>query len=326
MPEGRRGVVVVSYGSSALLARNLVASTVPGDVVVVVDCFTDDGERAAVARLAERHGWLLEAPATNLGFGAGTNRGVARALAAGAGSVLLLNPDARIAPPDAARLHERVEQDPGVLVAPRILRPDGTPWLVRTARMDWGDGTMRPRSAPDGGADAGVLEWLSGACLAVGAQLWRKVGGFDEEYFLYWEDVDLSHRVRLAGGTLAVDGVATAHHDEGGTHPGRRRGRAKSETYYYFNVRNRLVFGARWLDDAGYRAWVRTVPRAVRAVLLQGGRAQLVTGAAPWRAAARGVRDGLAAGRRVRRAARGRGGAPGEHGAPGTGGAVPVGA
>ena len=44
--------------------------------------------------------------------------------------------------------------------------------------------------------------WLTGASLAMSITLWEQVGGFDERYFLYWEDVDLSWRILQAGGEL----------------------------------------------------------------------------------------------------------------------------
>ena len=124
--HGVVGVVVVNYGSSALIERNLPASTTADDVVVVVDNWSTASERDALRRLAEQHGWHLETPDENGGFGRGMNAGVARALAEGASSLLLLNPDAHLAPQDRARLIEQVEQNPDLLLAPRIIAPDGS--------------------------------------------------------------------------------------------------------------------------------------------------------------------------------------------------------
>jgi hypothetical protein len=54
---------------------------------------------------------------------------------------------------------------------------------------------------------------LSGACLAIPLSTWREVGGFPERFFLYHEDVDLSLRLRLAGGRLGLEGGARVDHD-----------------------------------------------------------------------------------------------------------------
>ena len=143
------------------------------------------------------------------------------------------------------------------------------------------------------------MAWVSGACFMVSDQLWTKVGGFDDDYFLYWEDVDLCAKVQAAGGTVGIIRGATAVHDPGQTHtaPGAR---AKSSTYYYFNIRNRAVFGAKWLSDEGRLQWQRTAPRAAYQVILRGGRRQLLRPFSPLTAAWRGLLDGRRASRRLR--------------------------
>ncbi|MBO3096477.1 glycosyltransferase [Cellulomonas dongxiuzhuiae] len=298
-PGPRTALVVVNYGSSALLEQNLARTArAPGASVVVVDSLSTAGERAAVRALATAHGWDLVEPDRNVGFGAGANLGVARAVQAGATHVVLLNPDLALEPGDVARLVTRTVEDPDALVAPRILAPSGLPFAASTTDLLLDDGTMRSSTRrPDPADGRPYVAWLSGACMACGVGLWQRIGGFAEEYFLYWEDVDLSVRAQQLGARLVVAADVTAVHDEGGTQ--QRTGRAKSETYYYFNIRNRLLHAARTLDPVERRRWWRTTPRAVRSVVLQGGRRQLLTSVSPWRAAFRGVRDG----RRALRAA-----------------------
>lgn len=284
--RGRPAVVVVNYGSSALLAENLVASTRPGDLVVVVDNRLDDQERRAVRALADRHGWLLETPASNLGFGTGMNVGVARALREGATSLLLLNPDARLDPEGRDRLCAQVEADPSLLLAPRITTSDGAVWMSGVMDLRLADGTTR--SARHRAPGAEVMEWVSGAVMAMGVDLWRRTGGFDDEYFLYWEDIDLCRRVHAVGGRVAVDQEVVAVHDEGGTHR-RSAGRAKSETFYVHVIRNRTLYARKWLDTDTQRRWARRAPAAAWDTMLTGGRRQFVEGLTPWRALARGL-------------------------------------
>lgn len=305
-------VVVVSYGSADLLAANLAPLTrdLPGALTVVVDNRTTDDERARLRRLAADEDWLLVEPDTNLGFGLGMNAGAEAALAAGADALLLLNPDATIAPDDvatllaAARAETGADADgPGALVAPRILRPDGSVWFDGSD-LHLGDGRI---SATRKRAELGVTDaelWLSGACLALSAGLWRTIGGFGDGYFLYWEDVELSYRARRAGARVLVVPEATAVHAEGGTQGAghEHSGQAKSATYYYFNIRNRLVFAARNLDAATVARWRRASLPIAYEVLLQGGRRQFLRPVAPLRAAFRGVRDGLRATRDAARA------------------------
>lgn len=307
-------VVVVSYASADLLAEHLVRvhAGLPGAHVVVVDCFSSLAERGRVRELAAVHGWHAELLDENRGFGGGVNAGVRVALAGGAQDLLLLNPDASVPPDAVAALQRAVADDRARAVAPVIRRADGRPWFSGSD-LYLADGATRgvARRAEHPGADR--RPWLTGACLLLPAELWLRVGGFDEDYFLYWEDVDLSWRVLAAGGSLAVVPEAVAVHDEGGTQVADAAvRRAKSPDYYYFNVRNRLLFAARHLDAAGVRRWWRATPRAVREVLLRGGRRQFLRPAAPVGAALRGVRDG----RRAVRAALRAPAAPDRAGAP----------
>ncbi|GGC99812.1 hypothetical protein GCM10011512_28370 [Tersicoccus solisilvae] len=289
----RLAVVVVNYGSSALLDRNLrvVADQCPDAVVVVVDNPTTQRERDAVRGLVDRQGWVGVYPETNLGFGSGMNVGVAAARAAGATEFLLLNPDATIRGADVELLRAAVHRRPMLLVSPLVRRPDGTTWFAGSD-LYLRSGLMRSRRRRR--TDRGpVREWLSGACLLIGASLWDAVGGFRDDYFLYWEDVDLSHRVVAAGGALAVVEAAEALHDEGGTH--RDDGQVgKSATYYYWNALNRLRYATDHLSPGARLRWLALAPWAARDLLLQGGRRQLLRPRTPVSAVVRGTVAGAA--------------------------------
>ncbi len=290
-------IVVVNYGSHELLEANLlkVARGTPEAYVVVVDNFSSQQEREAVLKQAEQFGWETVLPSSNLGFGAGMNLGVEKAQALGATSFLLLNPDASLDADSFNALRKQVSAQPRNLVSPTVIRPDGSVWFAGVD-LDLDSGTMRSwrkRNPADGRR---TEPWLSGACLMVGLELWQELGGFTPDYFLYWEDVDLSHRTRLAGGDVVVLAGATAVHDEGGTHEVQTRSKAghgKSYTYYYYNLRNRLLFAAQHLDEKDVRRWMRTSAAAARGVLLQGGRRQFLRPVQPLLAAIRGTRDGL---------------------------------
>ena len=184
--------------------------------------------------------------------------------------------------------------EPLTLVSPTIVRPDGQVWFDGID-LDVDRGEMRSRRSA-GPAPPRVEEWLVGTCLMLSKTLWERVGGFDERYFLYWEDVDFSRRVAASGGGLRVDPVAIAVHQEGGSQQAHvqdnPRARAKSLNYYYYNVRNRLLYAAIHLDTPDQVRWRRSAIRAAYRILLQGGRRQFVHPLPPLRAAAAGVIDG----------------------------------
>lgn len=290
----RTAVIVVSYGSPELLKNNLaqISQEVPEARIVVVDSFSTPEMREATIALADEHGWLVELPETNTGFGGGMNLGAARARTEGAEILLLLNPDAIISRESLIRLVSRVRAEPLTLVAPVLTNSEGRIVADRTV-VCLADGSMRsPRSTrpiPPGG----TRPWLSGACLALSTRLLEATGGFDERYFLYWEDVDFCARVLDAGGALMLVRDAIAVHDEGGTQDGTGTGRAKSDTYYYYNARNRLLYAALRLGRSEQRRWAATSAAAAREIVLRGGRRQLLGSRSSLRATWAGTRDGL---------------------------------
>ncbi|MBO9625097.1 MAG: glycosyltransferase family 2 protein [Microbacterium sp.] len=288
-------VVTVNYGSSALIAENFRdLDLAPHGRLIIVDSFSSDSEREAVRAVAAQLGAEHVLLDDNRGYGGGTNAGAQRAVELGADVLVPLNPDARIRRED---LDAIVDAAHGTrdLVSPRIVTGAGRNWFSG-ADLYLDDGTTAGRAARDRHAGRPRREWATGACFAIATPLWQELGGFDEEYFLYWEDIDLSHRVLDLGGALVLSDAVVVH-DEGGTHDDETSDRAKSPTYYYFNIRNRMMYARKHLDADAVRAWRRSAARVGYGILLQGGRRQLLS-TAPWRAYLRGLRDG----RRVSRA------------------------
>lgn len=214
--------VVVSWNVVELLRGCLaaLAAAEPRPGVVVVDNASTDGTCEAVRR--EFPDAMLLANATNAGFAAATNQGVREALARGAERILLVNPDATLAPESLAALERTLDAAPEVgIAAPAIVNPDGTPQafafgddpslgylLRRGARRllgraplhDWGSNTV---TEPD---------WVTGACLLARADVFRRGVWFDEGFFLYFEDNDWCLRARQAGWRIRREpGVAAIH-------------------------------------------------------------------------------------------------------------------
>lgn len=291
MTIGVPAVLVVNYGAHELVADNLAQTALPDEAfVTVVDNFTTARERTAMSALAERQGWHLVRPDTNLGFGAGVNAAADEAARRGATSYVLLNPDARIVGDGVVRLAERLAADPSTVLSPLVQRPDGR-HFASEMELDLDSGAVR-RRRQDRRYERSA-SWLSGACLAVSREVWERVGGFDEDYFLYWEDIDFSIRAVAAGARLEVAHDVRAVHDAGGTQTGAG-GRSKSAVYYFYNTRNRLVFAARHLDPVGQARWRRASVRAAWSILMRGGRRQLIRPGRTLVPAWRGTAAGLA--------------------------------
>jgi len=197
---------------------------------VVVDNDSVDGS-GSIAHEFAPHVRLLRND-DNLGFGRGVNQGLA---ATSASTVLIMNPDCRLEPGALAALEDELRRRPRcALVGPRILNPDGS--VQGSARGDpdmltgfFGRSTALRRLLPwlpvaqrnvvdntvAAGAPSVVVDWLSGACVLAKREALATVGGFDERYFLYWEDADLCRRLRAQGHHVRYVPAATAVHRVG---------------------------------------------------------------------------------------------------------------
>ncbi len=203
-------VIVVSYNSREHLGRCL-ASVRGGHEVIVVDNGSTDGSRELVReRFPEVH--LLER-AENRGFGAANNEG----MRVGSGRYfLILNADAWPVRDGIERLVAFADANArAAVVGPRLLNPDGT--LQRSVRgfpTRWRIATeyfflrkLAPRSrALNAFYGAGFdhhsvweADFLMGAVLLLRRDAVAEVGGFDESFFMFSEEVDLCYRMRAAG-------------------------------------------------------------------------------------------------------------------------------
>ena len=175
-------------------------------VIVIDNGSTDDS--VAATRRAHPEFELLCLP-DNLGFAAGMNAGLRRALEQGADWTLLINNDATVDPVlleqllPATRKPPEGRDGPVGMLAPTIYyhdRPE-TIWPSAGARRPW---TLAPRdrTAAPPTREAYDVDWANGCCLLVSAAMWRAVGLFDERYRFYYEDHDLCLRARHAGWRL----------------------------------------------------------------------------------------------------------------------------
>jgi N-acetylglucosaminyl-diphospho-decaprenol L-rhamnosyltransferase len=199
--------------------------------VTVVDNGSTDG---TLEMLADRAPHVQLVPlGTNAGFSKANNVGMARARGR---HVLVLNPDTVVEPGALDRLSDWLDtHDTAGVAAPRLLNADGTD--QRTARSFptpaaalFGRRSPLTRWFPhnhwsarflSGSAHTGTepfrIDWVSGAAMMVPASVIARVGGFDESFFLFWEDADWCKRIADAGLEVWCVPQARITHDEGGT-------------------------------------------------------------------------------------------------------------
>lgn len=188
---------------------------------------------------------LLSLPQNN-GFAGGANIGMRYALDNGYDFALLINNDAFPASSMLIKLLAEVKPDIGLL-SPKILY-EASPELIWFAggQQDAKLLELRDRSQgePDGPkwAASRDVDYLLGACLLVNLQVAASVGLFDEHYFMYYEDLDWSIRLRQAGYRLRMVGDAVLYHrvavsSGGEDSPNRRRYLAQSSVYFFWQHR-----------------------------------------------------------------------------------------
>jgi GT2 family glycosyltransferase len=248
--------ILVNYNAGSELA--LALESIRADCAhtpweaVVVDNASTDGSVSVVEGFS--HSRLIQNTA-NVGFGRAVNQAAAVALAP---LLLLINPDCRLRPGAITALRSVLDAEPScAVVGPRILDPDGAvqgsargdpdrltglfgrtgalrvvlPFLPVSRRNVVVEDAVRTR------ASSVVVDWLSGACMLVRRDAFAAAGGFDERFFLYWEDADLCRRLRNRGFDIRYVPGATAVHQVGRSSQTARRSSIRafhSSAYLYY--------------------------------------------------------------------------------------------
>jgi N-acetylglucosaminyl-diphospho-decaprenol L-rhamnosyltransferase len=208
--------IVVTHDSEGVLPACLAAIERDGVPTLVVDNASADRSAA----VAEQRGHTLLRSTRNEGYGRAANLG---ARACETPFILIMNPDIVLDPGAVPALIQAAERysDAGML-APRIVEPDGRfffqPRSLLSPYLHNPGGRL---ALPEGDCCA---PFLSGACFLVRCDLFLRLGGFDPNIFLFYEDDDLCRRIADAGHALVHVHDAVAHHARGASsaaRPGR---------------------------------------------------------------------------------------------------------
>jgi len=244
--------IIVNYRSAKLVGELLESISRRGeawvDRVIVVDNASGDGSvetlRAKAAELGIG-GWVQVLDAgRNGGFGAGNNFGAAAALRAEKRPDVLwfLNPDTLVDGVDLRQALEWFERDAKVgLVGTGLddgrgghdvgAHRDPTP-VSEFVRTGGAMGVLRRWAVSDTSLDRpGPVDWVSGASLMMRASTFEQIGGFDEGFFLYFEEIDLCRRARRAGWEVVYEPRVRVVHLEGQT-TGVQQGKPRPRYWY----------------------------------------------------------------------------------------------
>lgn len=230
-PPVRLSILIVNWNSKDYLRKCLETIRTScadlGPQIVVVDGASFDGCGEMLA--AEFPGVEFVQSPDNVGFGRANNLGFERVTGE---ALLLLNPDTELPPGALQTLVAELERRPDAgILGPRLLNTDGslqascvralpTPLnraldsdlfrrLLPNSRL-WGVAEAFRATAPV------EVEAVSGACMLLRAEVFRRVGGFSPEFFMYGEDMDLCAKVRRLGlRNLHVPTATVVHHGGG---------------------------------------------------------------------------------------------------------------
>jgi GT2 family glycosyltransferase len=218
-PAAEVAVVIPSWNSAALLPALLDSLAASGEEVELL--VVDNGSRDGTLELLRERGVERIALPTNVGFAAAMNRGVA---ATSAPFVLGLNADTVVVPGAIGALQSALASDPSLGgVQPRILQIEGEAVGDADAARLYSAGMalMRDGRAFETGAGEPRSEFrlrgceifgVCGAACLLRRELFTELGGYDESYVSFYEDVDLNVRARIAGRRFAYVPEAVVWH------------------------------------------------------------------------------------------------------------------
>ena len=213
-------IVVLNWNNGDVTVEcveSLLGATLDGATILVVDNGSTDASMATFRARLPPPVRLLSLP-ENLGYAGGNNAGVRAALDAGAGAVLLLNNDTRVAADFLAPLLTVLnEHADAAAVSSGIMRMDA-PEVLQEAYFDvyWGFGLIRRRGVnalPGEGFDAvRAVDAAIGCSLLVRREALEHVGMLDESYFAYHEEVEWCVRTRKAGWRVFYQPYSRVYH------------------------------------------------------------------------------------------------------------------
>jgi N-acetylglucosaminyl-diphospho-decaprenol L-rhamnosyltransferase len=227
-PLESTAIVTVTFNSANQLSAFL-GSVGDSEQVTLPVCVVENAspEDKATEQIASEHNAEFLSLDTNLGYGGAVNAAVRR-LDPSIDTILISNPDVAFGRGLVSELATWLRDHPETAaVGPRILNADGTTYPSARALPSlrtgvghalfsrvWPDNpwSRRYRAEAVTNDEARHAGWLSGSCVMVRRSAFEEVGGFDESYFMYFEDVDLGYRLAKAGWTNDYLPRASATH------------------------------------------------------------------------------------------------------------------
>lgn len=240
MPKIRVSIISVTYNNEDLI-ENFISSVLKNisknDGLIIVDNHSSD---KTVEKISKFKNVTLVLSDKNLGFSKGNNLGVK---AASGQYLFFLNPDTQMNNPILDQLIDFYEDVDAGIVGPKLIKADGQIQAsVRKLPTWWGafkEYILNIKESyseyvPSSSSPMEV-ETVYGAAMLIRKDLFDKIGGFDEKFFLYYEDIDLCNRVRELGKKIYYFPQVSIKHLVGGSKSNIERSEVMRQSQYLYH-------------------------------------------------------------------------------------------
>lgn len=251
--QKKLAIVLVNWNSFDLTKDTLESlshTTYTNYDCIVVDNGSEDGSGLALKQAFPN--CILIQSDINKGFTGGNNLGMEYALEKGYEYILLLNNDVAVEPNFLEPLIARLDQDPAIgAVQPLIYfhHDQNLIWNAGSRYLSWIGlplTLMYYRKDPQHlqTKQEKKIDWITGCAFMIRAAVLKKTGNLKDKYFIYFEDVDLSFRIKKAGYTLSYVPSAVIYHIAGMSHKSKTKLKEGflNPKVHYLNGRNRIWF------------------------------------------------------------------------------------
>lgn len=229
--------------------------------VCVVDNGSSDGSADAFKKVKSARNLRIIENKKNLGYTGGNNVGIKQALKDGTDFIVILNNDTILGKNSISGMLKTFDEYPNAgIVSPKIYFAPGFEfhkdkykkgdrgkvfWYAG-GNIDWDNVYASHRGVDE--VDHGQydevheIDYASGCCMMIPSVVLKKIGTFDDDYFLYWEDADLSTRAKRAGYKVLYTPKAHLWHKNAGS------SNVGGKLHDYYLTRNRLLFGGKFAN------------------------------------------------------------------------------
>ncbi|TDQ16972.1 hypothetical protein DFQ04_1620 [Algoriphagus boseongensis] len=216
----------------------------PNYAIILVDNASENEEGKQLKQLfPEIH---LIQNQENLGFAGGNNVGIRKALKEGFSHILLLNNDTLVKPDFLGQLVRKAIQNPKTGIIQPLILFLHNPKEIWSAGGKWVKSLSRAITLGDREPLADYrfkkveLDWATGCCMLVSREAILQAGLLNEQYFLYFEDVEWSLRIKAAGFGVQLEEKSVIYHEAGASSKKKSNEGTLSPKVFYFHVRNQF--------------------------------------------------------------------------------------